>query len=534
MVRLRVRGLRRRMGHGLKTPKGAISFALGLGFMVLFLAPNLVVAMEAEPADIETIRMLFPIALMALCALTVLTSVGEQAIYFSPAEVAFLFAGPFGRRELLAFKVVITLVGVSISTLLFSIIMLRYGVSWYTAYAGLFLSLTFVHLVSIAALLVGQMIAERAYTRARQVGLAIAVLLLGAAVYPVMAAGAEGGFVEIVRTIRGSWALRYVLLPLEPLAILATAQSFYPDVVVWGSVAVLMNLALFGVVLSLDSEYRDTAVSVSRRMARRFDQLRRSGPAARGATAETATFRLPRFSWWGGAGPVVWRQILNAVRNSRGVFLIMAFMAVALGAPIVFKGDEMDHFWTVMISGLLWLSVMMTMALRFDFRADLEQMDWLKTMPFRPMALAAGQLVVPVVLCTVFQAGALALAVWARGRPELLAIGVLVAVPINLILFGVENILFLMFPTRHAVFNPGDLEMFGRQLLLMIFKTLCVLVCCAIAFGAGAIVYIATGKSVMMSGIVAWCVLAGASATVIPASAWAYERFDVSLDMPAD
>src|SRR5207249_4705098 len=59
---------------------------------------------------LERIRRFGPFTLLFLCFLNLITSSAERAVIpFTPAEVNFLFAGPFRRRQLLGFKLVITL-----------------------------------------------------------------------------------------------------------------------------------------------------------------------------------------------------------------------------------------------------------------------------------------------------------------------------------------------------------------------------------------------------------------------------------------
>ena len=47
-------------------------------------------------AQVEAIRRYGPLGLCVYCFLQVLLSAGDRAIYYSPAEVNFLFCGPFG------------------------------------------------------------------------------------------------------------------------------------------------------------------------------------------------------------------------------------------------------------------------------------------------------------------------------------------------------------------------------------------------------------------------------------------------------
>ncbi len=59
---------------------------------------------ELQPLRRRDARRSPPPALFAFTLLFVFTSAGEAAVYFTPAEVDFLFAAPFTRRELLYYK----------------------------------------------------------------------------------------------------------------------------------------------------------------------------------------------------------------------------------------------------------------------------------------------------------------------------------------------------------------------------------------------------------------------------------------------
>ncbi|MCP4640572.1 MAG: hypothetical protein GY851_09075 [bacterium] len=532
LLRLRVRGLFRRMGGSLRTPKGVIMTLVGLGMFGLWLAPSLVLAFKGEGQDPAQLRLFFPLGVLGLTAITLFTSLGDRAIFFNPAEVAFLFAGPFGRRELLAFKTLVSLVGTLFSSLIFTVIMVRFGAPIQSAYVGVFLSFMFVNLLTTAVLLIGQMIEERAYTRARKLLLLGLLIVVATAVGPAVSEGADRGFVEVLREARLSSPLRDLLIPFEPFARVVTAQRVFPDLLGWGAAALAIDFALFILVIYLDAEYRDTAVSVSQKMSRRLEQVKRSG-MGHGTGATTAKRRIPPLPWLGGAGPIVWRQLNNAVRNSRSVLILAVFMAVGVIGPLAVRGGELEKLLPALVGGMIWLTIILTMTLRFDFRADVDQMDWIKMMPFPPAALMAGQIAVPILICTAFQALGFGFVAHVRQTPELLPLCVAFAVPVNIILFGTENVIFLLWPTRQAVFSPGDFQAFGRHLLMMMVKTLVALGCCAVAAGIGALGYYATGGSLVVGGIVGWIVLTSLSLVVIPSGAWAYKRFDISMDMPA-
>src|SRR4051794_19865598 len=105
LVRLQARAVIRRMFRGARSLRGAIFLGIGLVLFLLWLGPSIVNAYMLLRPDLQVVRMYFPIAMLAFCLMNLVTSAGERAVAFSPAEVEFLFAGPFTRLELLGYKI---------------------------------------------------------------------------------------------------------------------------------------------------------------------------------------------------------------------------------------------------------------------------------------------------------------------------------------------------------------------------------------------------------------------------------------------
>jgi len=529
LLSLRMRGMRRRMLRGIKTPKGAVFFGLGVLMFAIWLGPSVVFAFRENATDSAQLEAAMPLIILGMCLLTLISSAGERAIYFSPGEVEFLFPGPFGRRELLGYKVLGLLVGVLFSSALFSVIFLRYASSWLAAFAGVFLSLTFVQLFSMSLLLAGQLMAERAYTRMRMAVLIAFGLVLAAAVGPAIAMRGMGKFGEAVVKAQESPWLQYAFLPLRPFAKTVAAEHVFPDLILWSGIALAINGALFAFIIWLDAEYRETAIGVSQKLYSRIQRAQRSGMAP---TASSSRGRVPQLPWLGGAGPIAWRQMTNALRNARSMMLILLLVALAIGIPTVARGESDVKIWPMTLAMAIWLTVFLSMMIRFDFRSDVEQMDWLKMMPLKPWALVTGQLAVPVLICSALQVALVAVTVQIAGRPELLAITIAFAPPFNILIFGIENALFLLAPTRVVAFSPGDFQVFGRQLLFLLVKLVLVSVAAGVAFGGGALVYVLSGSAMVLAIVSGWVFLTAQALVMIPTAAWAYRRFDVSLDTP--
>ena len=105
----------------------------------------------------------------------------------------------------------------------------------------------------------------------------------------------------------------------------------------------------------------------------------------------------------------------------------------------------------------------MPTALRFDFRRDLDRLATLKGLPITPAAAVIGQTLAPVLIATLFQSVVLAFAAAARSLPaNHLFMAILVMIPLNTLVFGLENLIYLLYPYR---VQQEGLEIFLRTML---------------------------------------------------------------------
>jgi hypothetical protein len=109
-------------------------------------------------------------------------------------------------------------------------------------------------------------------------------------------------------------------------------------------------------------------------------------------------------------------------------------------------------------------------ALRFDFHRDLDRLAILKGLPVSPLATAVGQTLSPVIIATLFQSVVLSFAAAARGLPpQLVVTAMLIMLPLNLLVFALENVVFLLYPYRA---QQEGLEVFLRTMLTFTGKGL--------------------------------------------------------------
>ena len=174
LIVLSVKAGFRRLFRGAGSVRGAFLLLFTLGFLALMIGPSLAIAaMRGRPGGpvlTGWVEPYLPVMLFGLCLMFVFTAAGERALYFTPAEVDFLFPAPFQRRELLIYKLSKTLLGVLFMALIFSTSFLIYLPSWLSAFVGFFLTLAFVQLLAMATAFVGQIVAEHALHREAPAG----------------------------------------------------------------------------------------------------------------------------------------------------------------------------------------------------------------------------------------------------------------------------------------------------------------------------------------------------------------------------
>ncbi len=533
LLGLKVRGLRRRMFRGVKTLRGGIFFALSVVLMVFWIAPSIFMAMTEEArSDPQSVRTYVPLGLLGICLMNVLFASRQKSLNFTPAEVDFLFPGPFTRQQLLIYKLSGSAAGAAFTAVVFSAIFLRHATLWVAALAGCFLAMLFVQLFSTSVVLIGQSVVERLRTRLRKLLLLAVAVVSAMAAWQVTMGGAELDTSQILPQFRDSLIGRSVLAPLGVFAETFAAERFFPDLILWGAAAALLDLAMLALVLRLDVNYMESALVASQKAYQRLQRARRGHVAWTGMQAE-ARWSVPRLPWLGGTGPIIRRQAITALRTARGLMVLLVIMAVVAVPMFPVLGESPNALIGPLTGNLIFLTILLTRMLPFDFRGDLDYLDWLKSLPLGSAAVATGQLVTPVVMMSALHLTILGGVAWiARdARPVLLSVALFVPL-FNVLLFGLENLFFLLFPTRSVAAAPGDFQFFGRFMVEMFLKVIILAMCCGLAAALGSLVYFLFGHSWIAALAVAWLVLAAIAGAIVPCIAWAFRRFDVSLDTP--
>jgi hypothetical protein len=535
LFRLKVRGSFRSMGRKVKSVRGALLAAFTLLVFGLMFGPNLAMALihrdTAMGASPESLRDLIPVGMLAFVVLNIVTSLGERAIYFSPSDVDFLFPAPFSRRQILLYKILGSVTGAIFVALIFSVSFIIHIRSWPAALVGIFLGMLMLNSLTVCAQLAANSVTERAFTRARKLLLGGVIVAAAAALGQAAGQGINGPWLETLRQARHSLAAEIILAPFSVFAKIIAAERLVPDALGWAALGALLVVGIYALAIRLDANYLETAVRVSQKMQERKRRMLSDGLWAGQSKRPVRSARMPQPPWLGGVGPLMWRQAIQSLRGGRAVIVLVAIVVIAAGAPLAFAARENKELSKILPHFVIGIAAYVTFLYSsqapFGFRGDYARMDVLKSLPIRAIAMACGQMLVVVVVLTLLQWLAFAVAaVLAPAAAAELLIAALMVVPFNWLAFGTESLLFLLYPSPLvATGSEGFLKM-GRVMLFMIAKFFVLGVCAAVAAIPAAVVYFVT-RSMFAAWFAAWFALLLPAVGILLLVAWAYQRYDV-------
>ena len=185
--------------------------------------------------------------------------------------------------------------------------------------------------------------------------------------------------------------------------------------------------------------------------------------------------------------------------------------------------------------------ILLPTALKFDFRRDLDRFTILKSLPLHPLTIVLGQLATPVLVSSLFQIIVFAMVGVLHPLPlHLVIASVILLIPLNVLIFAIENLIFLLFPYRvaqegFAVFLRSTLTFTAKGLLFLAALIFVV----AWAFTVDNLTDTLNQslsldfdhRLVFAVGI--WCAIAIASICTVISLTRVFQRFDVSQDMPS-
>lgn len=478
-----------------------------------------------SPAIRAQIETYLPLGMLGMTLLTVLLTTGPS-FHFSPTEINLLFVGPFSRRDLIIYKFIAYAAGAGLSAALIVPFAHSQTGSAFSAFTAAFLTLLFVQLNSAAVGMAWQAFEGRRLAWLKWPATAVVCTLALAAMIHAWAVP-DRSISGLLEEVRHSWIGTIILMPYIVFAELFLARALFPDLALWAAIAILINVLLFWAVIKLDRRTSEFSLREHARLSDRWERMKQGGSFWATERSEVPSIRTA--PTLGGLGPIAWRQAIKAVRNSSKLIIIFIVGAACAGplfsmAGISVTGDR----GLVMI--FCFFGFILPRTLICDFRGDLSRMETYKTLPIAPWRICMGQLLVQVLLAYVV---ALMMIVSfllfddRLGASVALALAAF-ALPFTLLLYAVENTIFLLFPAKPIPMGRADFEFLGRSLIEFIMKTVVLLFAVSLAFGVGVVTFMALRTTLVLPGLASWLTLTliGGLATIV--MQYAFRRFVVA------
>jgi len=538
LFRLKCRGGFRQAGRSLKTVRGVFQFGFMLAMMgwsfgsMIFFGHMSASTPFAAVGMIDRMRDFATFGIFSFTTWTVLFSTGESTVYFTASEVAFLFPAPFQRRQLLSYKLLQSLSGMLFVSLLMSFVFASSPGMWLGGLLGLILTLAFLQLLTMNVAFLRQVFEARSSVLVRRlIGVTVLSLLL-MAVSQTSIDAPDGNFASLANAFRNSTSGAILLAPFGVFTRMLFPQDISMFLTSFGTVFVL-DLCLLASVYRLDGLSLEAALAISEKMTARMKRAQSKGiwQVFGSPTSKSAGRRLPLLPFWNGLGPIIWQRVTTNIRTSLKLFVLLGG-ALLLAGGLAFSIHRKNPAESLAAAGaaivvMNYVSVLISLSLQ----NEIERVGYLKSLPLSPRAIVVGELLGFVALISSVQVSLfLALCAMLPSVAGWLLFAAVLAFPFNFLLFGIDKLVFYVFPTRMAKGAPGDFQNGGKQMMFVFFK-MAVLFACLTLVGIAVIPGALMG-STLFAVIPATCVLLAECAGLIPLLGYAFRRFDPGVDTP--
>ncbi len=547
LLRLKWRGFWRKQWRRVRTPSGALLALLGGALAVLWLASLSLPMFRRGPTRLgaDDAELLAQFALAVIVVIALSTSFSFRGLYVPAGEIETLFSAPLSRPTLIRLRLAVALARSALGASFAGLGATRLGGSPHYAFAGAFTAFLWAPILGqgVAIALGGaenRLAARVARAPHRALRMALfAGLLLGFLSLlshdPRASDLPERAPLEYLRQLAENPLVAAFLAPFWPWAraVSATGPSEF-----WPAFALCLAIvaATLAVVANLRVDFRETALATSADMARRLARMSR-GLGAGGVEAR----RLPlawRTPWLFGRGPfgaVAFRKTASILRRARGGVL---FGCVVIAAVTLFASQWLDPAGGGFQSALLvtaFGAFYLSLGLRYDFREELDTLPAIRAWPLAPWKIFLATIAPQIGLISVLVAAGAAFTLWRAGELDLrfaalaMLIGLLVATWV-----GIDNLAFLLAPTRAAPGHDGVLQHMGRSIVLALLRSLTM--AAALAAAAAPVLICVQLLGWSLQSALPWGLLGAAGvlvvevAALVAAGGLALARFDVARE----
>jgi len=477
LLRLQSRGRTRRIWRRFCQPRRLILSLLACALAIVWLGNAAMTVWLREAGSRPTLVALLSLGLLLYAAWHFAKAAFfrvESPFDWTPAERELLSAMPLRSRDLVSYQLASVTATTCLKAGLLSLLLLPDLHCVPLGALGLLLAMMFLEVLRMTVEIATWGMSRTAFLIYRLMvvaGLLVAGFEIGRVIVRVDSFRGEinvgDGFlarlVDILVQLNAS-ALGYVTAPFRPFVDLILAESLSVANLGLAALGLSIVAVLSGTVIGLHAA---TTRLVVRRARRLYHERTEVLPAR---AAADGSLRLSSVPYLQGAGALAWRQLVGARRQWGSLLTAMIAPAVLASAPCFVIADPNVAILVTTGTVAFYTFLLLPTALRFDFRRDLDQLATLKSLPLSPGAVALGEIFAPVLIATLFQCVVLGFAIAARSLPPYyLAVAILTMIPLNVLVFALDNVIFLLYPYR---MQQEGVEIFLRTMLTFTGKGL--------------------------------------------------------------
>lgn len=552
LLRCQVRARIRKIVNSFRSPRRQFVSILAIVFAVIWLGQAIAGILFRESANPERLATWIPLGFFAYTAWHLIKTISSKPVEpfeWTPAELELLCGAPLKRRHLIVYRFASILSSAILKSLCFTLLMLPDLNILVSGFYGMLIGLILVDLIRLLIEQVCRLFTKRGLKLLRGVVYASLVLWIGSTFWicftassaqsnlasPAALLFAKSLGQELVEhlTVHGA----FLLLPFQSSVglILATdldLQLLAHFLIGTGLVAILLStlIALDDLVLKMTRQ-REFRVIIGRKKPSDVCSHSKLIDSKSEARPIRVPFRIR------GVGSIAWRQLLGAWHYRTTLAVSLGVPTLLCCLPLLASHEPLPMLLNVVAGIVFYSFLLLPSALMLDFRRDVHRLDVLKSLPINPMAVTLGQLAAPIALCMAFQWIVLIIAS-VNGSVSLwqASIAATLLIPINVLIFAVENVLFMIAPYRR---NQEGVAVFLRTILTFTAKGMLFAIGLAITV-AWAFVCRQMGANYihgqfiagLMFGAGIWFLTSLAAASMTVWLARMYREFDPSLDAP--
>ena len=548
LLLFQLRGKFARACNGFRSKRRLALSILAVVLAFVWLGQTVLSIMLREPADPQSLKTWLSVSLL-LYSVFHLIKIGcrkpVEPFEWNAAEKQNLLSAPLTRKQLLTYRFVSYLSATAAKAACFSIVMIPDLPSVVVGYTGMFLGLTLVDLIRVFLESLAWTASEtgkRHWLIVRAAMLLPAFALLGftffqTAYSPQFESAVSSHnplsipklFLGVVEQVVQHPMIAWTMVPWNAVVETILATEYGVGFFVRTGLLYVAVVALFAAVYFVDQKSELWLKKVATFKATTKSDL------VKDSSQERKQVEAP--VGYGGVKAIVWYQALGAMHYRSTLLLALAIPTVLSCLPLLSGGRGIGTSLSVLGSMIFYSFLLLPPALMLDFRRDARRLSVWKSTPILSFNLTMGQLAIPVALMSLFQLCVLAVAVLGAGLSWQMIFAWPLLIPMNVLIIGMENAIFLMHPYRR---NQEGIEVFLRTILTFTGKGLLFAVG-LVAVMIWALASIAISRAVsdlgfagpLLFGVGVWVALVSMAYASIRFCARLFDRLDVSQDLPA-